>query len=88
MGFRVKPTITLLGEIMENIKKQFKISHCPVIKRDVNIEFHFVIVENSIVGPPHMRGCDSKTKCGVIDRQPNDYKIYKWVNCPIYNQYP
>jgi len=72
---------------MDNIKKQYKKKNCPVIHNEVNVEFHFALIENEIIGPPHMRGCDSKNKCEVVDRQPNGIEYYKWVNCPIYQEF-
>ncbi|MFH2047160.1 MAG: hypothetical protein ABIK92_18685 [Pseudomonadota bacterium] len=73
---------------MANIKKQYKRIYCPVIKSDVKIEYHFVLVDDAIIGKPHMRGCDSKNKCDVEDKQAIGIESYKWDECPLYRESP
>ena len=73
---------------MKNIKKQYKELICPVINNTVRIEFQVVLVEDTEIGPYHMRGCDSMNSCEVIDTQPNAIQSFKWAKCPIYLEYP
>jgi hypothetical protein len=68
---------------MENIRKQYKRLSCSVLNREVEVEFHSVVVENEIISPPHMRGCDSIDECNVKKVQQGGAITFEWNNCPI-----
>lgn len=64
---------------------KYKRLTCSALNREVQVEFHFVVVENEIISPPHMGGCDSLHECSVKNVQQGRTISFEWNNLPSYS---